>query len=89
MIFDTIEKEVIRRKSMYILIVDDDVQVLSALKIILKDADGNLLRDIPISLVEQLKDAEGNYAVGKVLKTKNTKKRSSLPLGHITRHSAR
>jgi len=48
-------------------------KVLSALKIILKDADGNLLRDIPISLVEQLKDAEGNYAVGKVLKTKNTR----------------
>ncbi|OGF74115.1 hypothetical protein A2W54_00440 [Candidatus Giovannonibacteria bacterium RIFCSPHIGHO2_02_43_13] len=37
MIFDTIEKEVIRRKSMYILIVDDDVQVLSALKRKLED----------------------------------------------------
>ncbi|OGH81350.1 MAG: hypothetical protein A3F93_02200 [Candidatus Magasanikbacteria bacterium RIFCSPLOWO2_12_FULL_34_7] len=48
-------------------------KTLSALKIVLKDADGNLLLDVPVSLVEQLKDAQGNFVVGKVLNTKNTK----------------
>ncbi len=47
-------------------------KTLSALKVVLKDADGNLLKDVAVSLVEQQKDEAGNYLAGKVLKTKNT-----------------
>ncbi|MDP2692652.1 MAG: hypothetical protein Q8O88_03380 [bacterium] len=48
-------------------------KTLSALKIVLKDADGNLLLDVPVSLVEQFKDVQDNFVIGKILNTKNTK----------------